>query len=478
MRFQGFVGPSYTLESVNYDCQRCINLYPQINEVGRGKDAEVASLVTTPGLLLRLEVGIGPIRGMHKASDGTVYVVSFNTIFKVDSNLETTEIGTLTTSEGFVSFADNGQAMMFVDGTNGYFTVLGSSEITTITDEDFYPADKVVYVDGYFIFNRSGTQQFFWSSLLGTDFDSLDFASAEGNPDNLVSIIVDHRDIWFLGTLSTEVWNTTGDVDLPFQRMQGAFIEHGCAAAFSVAKMNNSVFWLGQDDQGSGIVYMARGYQPQRISTHAVEYAIRGYENIDQANAYTYQDNGHFFYVLNFPTANTTWVYDMSTNMWHERCYTRNGSLDRHLAGYHVFAFGKHLVGDYRNGKIYELSNTHYYDDEQEITRQRVSPHISSGDTRIFYKSFKLDMETGVGLDGASSIQGHDPKVMLQYSDDGGHTFSNELWIAFGKIGKRKLRAIWRRLGQSRDRVFKITITEPVKVSITGAELDVETGAA
>lgn len=474
MRFQGFVGPSYTLQTVNADCQRCVNLYPETNEVGFGKEREVASLVATPGLELKKRLGSGGIRALHFSSDNVLYAVSRDKAFKLDSSFTETELCTLTTESGPVSFADNGTTLVFVDGVKGYASTLGSNVAVEITDPDFKAADKVVYQDGYFIFNESGTGKFFISDLNSILFDSLDFASAEGNPDKIVSIISDHRDLWLFGTQTTEVFFNSGNADFPFERINGAFIEHGCAAAFSVAKMNNSVFWLSRDDKGDGVVYMAKGYQPQRISTHAVEFAIRNYTNIENAIAFTYQQNGHYFYVLNFEEAFTTWVYDTTTGLWHERVYTNDGNFERHRANCHAFAYNKHIVGDYESNKIYEMTPNVFTDDGQEITRQRVSPHVSSGLKRVFYNSFQLDMEVGVGLDGIA--QGEDPQAMLQFSDDGGHTWSNEKWVSFGRIGKRLQRAIWRRLGYSRDRVFKITITDPVKVAIIGAELEVGNG--
>jgi Phage stabilisation protein len=476
MRFQGFVGPSYTLQSVNVDCQRCINLYPEMNEVGRGKDGEVASLVSTPGLESVAEIGTGGIRALYYASNRVLYAVSREKVYVLDELFNETQIGTLTTVMGPVSFADNGITVVFVDGVKGYGSTLGSTTSTEITDPDFKPADKVVYQDGYFIFNEKGTGQFFISELNSTDFDALDFATAEGNPDNIISIISDHRDLWLFGTQTTEVFYNSGNVDFPFERINGAFVEHGCAAAFSVAKMNNSVFWLSRDDKGDGGVYMAKGYQPQRISTHAVEFAIRQYSAIERAEAYTYQQNGHYFYVLNFPEASTTWVFDTTTNMWHERAYTSNGSFQRHRSNCHAFAYNKHIVGDYENNKIYELTPNSYTDDGDLITRQRVAPHVSSGMKEVFYNSFQLDMETGVGLDGVT--QGEDPQVMLDFSDDGGLSWSNENWASFGRLGNRKQRALWRRLGRSRDRVFRITITDPVKVAIIGAELDFAVGVS
>ena len=167
-----------------------------------------------------------------------------------------------------------------------------------ITDPDFAGAVTVGYIDGYFVFNQPDSQIIWVTSLLdGTSIDPLEFASAEGSPDGLVSLIVDHREVWLFGTNSVEVWYDAGLTDFPLTRIQGAYNEIGCAAAYSVAKLDNGLFWLGSDARGRGIVYRANGYTGQRISTHAVEFAIQSYNDISDAIAYTYQQEGHAFAV-------------------------------------------------------------------------------------------------------------------------------------------------------------------------------------
>lgn len=470
MRFVGFIGPSYTLSSVNVDCQRCINLYPELNETGSGKEREVAALVGTPGLRTLVTLGAGPIRGTYTASNGRVFAVSNNKLYELDSDWNSTELGTLNSTSGQVSMADNGIHLVAVDGADGYVVTFATSAFAEISDPDFPGADQVTFQDGYFIFNWPDTGKFFISALNDVTFDALDFATSEGSPDNVIGTLSDHRDLWVFNSQSIEIFFNSGNADFPFERIQGAYIEHGLAAAFSIAKMNNTVFWLGRDDKGSGMVFMARGYQPQRISTHAVEQAIQGYGDISDAVAYSYQENGHHFYVLNFTEANTTWVFDTTTNLWHERAYTSLGQFQRHRANCHAYAFSTHIVGDYETGKIYEFSSAIYSDDGNEIVRRRVAPHITDGLKRISYHCFQLDVEGGVGLDGLG--QGTDPQVMIQFSDDGGHSWSNEKWASLGKIGQTKRRALWRRLGMSRDRVFRVTISDPVKTTLIGAEID------
>ncbi len=477
MRLTGFIGPSYTLRSVNFDCQRSVNLYPEFDETGTGKEREIAMLVGTPGLRQLLTVGEGPIRGVFTASNGIIYVVSKDKLYSVDASWSPSYIGQLNTVGGQVSMADNGQQLCLVDGPCGYIYTFATAAFARITSGNFLGADKVAFQDGYFIFNKPNTGQFYITGLYdGFTIDALDFATAEGAPDNIVSLLSDHRELWLFGDRSVEVFFNSGNPDFPFERVQGAFIEHGCAAAHSVAKLDNTVFWLGQDDKGAGVVYAAQGYAPNRISTHAVEYAIQSYGDPSDAVAYTYQQDGHSFYALNFTSANTTWVFDTKTNLWHERTYTNSGQQERHRANCHAFAYNTHVVGDYQTNQLYALDMGYYSDNMQPITRLRVAPHLTQGLKRLFFNSFQLDMETGVGLDGIQ--QGTDPQVMLQFSDDGGHSWSNEKWVSAGKLGKTKHRALWRRLGQSRDRVFRVKVTDPVKVILMGVEVDAVGGGS
>jgi hypothetical protein len=478
VRFPGFIGPSYVSQSINVDCQRCVNLFPEKNPLGTGKEQEVACLVPTPGLQLLLTLSSGPVRGLWKASNGTLFAVGGEKFYSISSSWVATELGTLSTSSGYVSMADNGSHVMIVDGTYGYVWTIGTSSFAQITDPDFPGADQVTFQDGYFIFNKIDSQQFMITGLNDVAVDALDIASAEGSPDRLVGLISLNQQLLLFGTQSIEAFYNSGDADFPFSRIQGAVSDVGCSAAFSIAKLANSVYWLGGDETGSGIVYGMQGLQPKRISTPAIEGVIRELtaDQIALARAYTYQQGGHLFYCLNIPGLESTWVYDASTDLWHERAYLGTFSLERHRADAHVVAYGENVVGDYESGKIYALDQDTYTDNGTSIARVRRAPHLTHSLNRVKHTSFQLDMETGVGTSGAG--QGVDPQVMLSWSDDGGHTWSAELWSAAGKIGQRKTRVIWRRLRSARDRVYEVRITDPVKVVLIGAEIGAEEGVA
>lgn len=491
MRFRGFVGPAYTLKSVNIEAQRCVNLYPEMNEVGTGKDGEVVHLLPTPGLVNVLEVGNGPIRLIYEDPQDRIFVASGNQMFEITftgSIWSSTLLGNLNTSQGTIEAASNllanGDSItVFVDGTDSYaFRNIASVETfgtyASFGYQQVDDATHVVFIDGYFVFNKAGTSQFYSSEWGSFNVDPLDFASAEGDPDNIVAIIANHRDLWLINERTSEVFVNAGNPDFPFERVQGGFIQTGCIAPYSVAEVNGVIFWLGRDKSGQGIVYATEGLRPQRISTHAIENAIQGYDidSVTTADAYTYHDGGHSFYVLNFPE--TTWVFDLTTKMWHERNYNNAGVLERHRAQHHSFIsqYGFHLVGDYADNRVYRVDDSVSNDDGEEIIRLRASPHVSADNNRLFCKSLQLDMETGIGLDGTT--QGEDPQVMLDWSDDGGHTWSNEHWLPAGRIGEFRKRVKWTRLGSFRDRVFRVKITDPVKTAIIGASIDLEQGAS
>ena len=499
------LGSSYVARSVNAANNRMVNLFPEVVPEG-GK--EPGFLNRAPGLKLVQSIGTGPIRALwaHQTNGADFYVVSGVQVFRVRGLTATPELIGTVAAGGPVSIADNGTQLFFACNGPSYIYNEQTRVFAPILDPDFPGAATVGYLDGYFVFNEPNSQRIWVTQLLdGTSVDPLDFASAEGSPDGLVAVNIDHREAWLFGTDSVEVWYDVGGVDFPLQRIQGAFNEIGCAAAFSVAKLDNSLFWLGQDARGQGIVYKANGYTGQRISTHAIEYAIAQYGNISDAIAYTYQQEGHGFYVLTFPSANATWVYDAATQAWHERAGLVNGVFTRHRSNCQCNFLGNILVGDFENGNVYQFDLEVYADNgapQKWLRSWRALPTGQNNLKRSTHHSLQLDAETGVGLNGLTIdtpfyltteagdkliteagefilsaleiIPIADPQVMLRWSDDGGHTWSNEHWTSMGRIGEYGHRTIWRRLGMTekiRDRVYEVSGTDPVKIDIMGAEL-------
>lgn len=464
------LGSAYVARSVNAADNRMVNLFPEVVPEG-GK--QPAFLQRAPGLTLLATLGTGPIRGMWQFGNYG-YAVSGNMLYQIDTSWAATAKGFVAGS-GPVSMADNGTQLFIAANPEGYIYNAGTGVFQQITDPDFPGAVTVGYIDGYFVFNEPNSQKIWVTAPLdGTSVDPLEFASAEGSPDGVVSVFVDHREVWVFGTNSTEVWYDAGLLDFPLTRIQGAFNELGCAAPYSVAKMDNQIYWLGKDARGQGMVYRAAGYIGQRISTHAIEWQLQEYADLSDAVGYTYQQDGHSFYVLNFPSANTTWVFDVATGAWHERASFANGQFNRHRGNSQMFFNATQVVGDYQNGKIYKFDLDVYADDGQPqkwLRSWRALPTGTNTLARTIQHAMQLDCETGVGLQNG---QGSDPQAMLRWSDDGGHTWSNEHWKSMGKIGRFGYRAIWRRLGATmkiRDRVYEVSGTDPVRIYIMGAEL-------
>jgi hypothetical protein len=467
------LGSSYVTRSVNAADARMVNLFPEIIPEG---GLEPAFLNRAPGLRRLATIGNGPIRGLWDfAPDSTTaFVVSGNQFFKIDTNYTATLLGTVA-GTGPVSIADNGNQVFIAANGPSYIYNNTTNVFQQITDPDFPGAVSVGYLDGYFVFNEPNSQRIWITSLLdGLSVDPLDFVSAEGAPDDVTGLIVDHREVWVLGTNSVEVWYNAGTSDFPLQRIQGAFNEIGCISPYSLAKLDNGVFWLGSDARGKGIVYRANGYTGTRISTHAVEWQIQQYDDITDAFGYTYQQDGHAFYVLIFPSANTTWVYDVATQAWHERAGFANGEFTRHRSNCQMAFNNEIVVGDFENGNIYAFDLEDYSDNGQIqkwLRTWRALPTGQNNFKRTAQHSLQLNCESGVGLNLG---QGSNPQVMLRWSDDGGHTWSNEHWAPIGPIGAYGRRTFWRRLGMTlklRDRVYELSGTDPVKIAIMGAEL-------
>lgn len=466
-----FVGPSYQARSLNADAQRAVNCYLEMDNTSQRVPM---ALYGTPGTVLKMTFPTSPVRACI-FQGGYSWWLAGSVVYRVDSSFTPVAIGSIGTFTGEVGLASNGTQILIVDGSAGYIITVSTSIIAPIADIDFPNGVKrCTYQDGYFIVSGKSGSPSFWinqTAYDGATWDALDFASAEGSPDNTIGVISDHRELWLFGENSAEVWVNTGSTDFPFQRSGNTFIEHGCAAAGTVAKADNTVFWLGADDRGAGIVWRADGYTPMRISTHALEVKLANY-TLSDAFAFTYQQEGHIFYVMTFPTSGATWVYDAATQQWHERVWRNpsTGALGRWRANCSVFAHGYHLVGDWQTGEVFALDFDAYTDNGAPILRLRASQTAEDKQQRLFFKSLQVDMETGVGT---NTGQGSAPVMMLRYSNDGGHTWSNEKTATVGRIGEYTARCRFNRLGQGRNRVWEISMTDPVKFAVFGAVAEV-----
>jgi len=374
----------------------------------------------------------------------------------------------MASSSGIVSMADNGFEMLIVDGTAaGYHVDLTTKAFTNVTDPNFYGATRVDVADTYFILNRPGTQNWYISLTNEAVFNALDIASKTSTPDPLKSVIVVSNYLLLPGELTTEVWYNSGAADFTYEKIAGAFIEHGLHATYSLAKYESSAFWLSQNEQGQRIILRYAGLQTERISTYAIEAEIGSYSAASDAVAFCYQKGGHVFYQISFPSANKTWVWDDAAKLWHERqSLDASGNWGRHLAHVGTFAFGRNLCGDYANGNLYEIDFDTYTDNGNPIQRIRGFPHLQDEGNIVAYRRFVADMDSGNSLSGS-------PMVSLRWSDDRGHSWGNPVELPLGGAGEYDTSIQFWGLGAARHRVFELSWAEDCKTALNGAWIDV-----
>lgn len=469
---------AYQARSIIADAQRCINLFIEKNP---DDSPFPMTHYPTPGLDLLTTCPVtGPVRGTYTASNGTFFVVVGPNVYTVSSGYGWTQIGTLATNTGFVSIKDNTLCCVIVDGSaNGYVIRLSDNAYGAISATNFFGADRVDYIDTYLIFNRPDTNQFYFTFsnatyemfIGGTAFDPEDIAAKTGGNDNIVGVAVMHREIWLIGVQTSEVWFDAGAADFAFQAMPGAFVEHGCAAVGSIAKYDLALYWLGQDAAGNSIVFQGAEYRIKRISTHAIEKDISGYADKSDALGFTYLQEGHVFYVLTFPSANVTWVYDISQSQWHRRCWSdADGNLNRWRANCFAPFNNRLVVGDFQNGNLYGLDLDTYLDAGAPIVRIRSFPHITNENDRLIHRNMIAAMEVGDEMDLST---GDEHFVSLRFSDNAGRSYGTAIQQSLGGTGEYLVSVQWNRLGLARDRVYELSWSAPMKTSLQGVYLDV-----
>ena len=464
---------AYQARSVIANAQRCVNLYGEANP----EDAPCPfTYYPTPGLVALATPTAGAGRGLYRASNGALYAVVGSTVYYVSPTWAMTSLGTIASAATTpVSMSDNQTTLVIVDGSAAGYTVdLTTQAFGTISSTSFYGANRVDFQDTFFVFNRPASGQYYSSLSNAVTFDPLYFATKIGASDKLVAVASVHRELWLLGERTSEIWINVGAAAFPFAIMDGAFIHHGCASVYSVCQMGDALFWLSQDKDGGAIVLQGEGYKAARISTHAIENALSGYSTITDAVGWTYQQEGHQFYVLTFPTADKTWCFDLTTGQWHERVWIdTQGTEHRHRGIASAYAYGVNVCQDWETGKLYQLDLNTYTDDGQPIVRRRGFPHMGADGKRVYYGQFLADMEVG----RAESTITQPPQLFLRYSDTRGVTWSNPIGSDLGYTGEFLQSIQYQRLGMARDRVFELFWSAPVRTALNGAFLEAKVGA-
>ena len=441
--------------------QRRVNLYYEIQQ-----DPDRTRMVAykTPGLEAPfVDFGDTAVRGViWPPTSDYVYFVHRGTFWEVNNAGVATSRGTVGTTSGKVSLAENGTQIMLVDGTAGWVYNMGTLAFTQIVDPSFpNGARSCAWSDGFFL-AELGNLWYVSDYNDATGWPG-DFAAAESNPDGIARIIVDHQNVHLFGAQSLEFWENTGSADFPFERIPGTTQEWGCAAPNSIAKFDDSLALLAQNRLGQVIAATVRGYRVERISNHDLEAKWAAYGSFADAVAYSYMLDGHPMYVVSFPIGGESWLYDGSTGAWSQ---LKSYGLTRHRSELHVNYLGRNYVTDYSTGRVYRLSPEAYTDNGDPIRWEIVGRHVFDGLRKMGIDAFQLDMETGMAL---STGQGSDPQVMLRISHDGGRTWGAERMRSSGKLGEYKKRLIWRKCGRARDFTFWAAGSDPVKTAIMGA---------
>ena len=534
----------YQARSVIASAQRCVNLYGE-KQIG---DAPMPVIwLPRAGLTPKVPMTV-PLTGRcgYTASNGFLFEVVGPNVYYTNAMWQRTLLGTIPNATTPVVMSDNGLAILMVDGTpgNGWCIDLtqppSPATFAPISGQAgaFYGGTSVGAMDTFFLLNRPGTNEWYLSlsevdfaNLTGTvspdmtaaAFDPLDIAAKTGNPDPISAAIVMHREPWLIGTETTEVWYDAGNADFAFGELPGVFIEHGCIAPYSLAKQDLSVYWLSQDRQGQTIVLTGNQYAARRISTHAIEQQIQSYATVSDAIGFTFQQLGHVFYVLTFPTADATWVYDVSQELWYEWVWTDpNGLEHRHRANNAAAAYGMNLCQDWQTGALYEFDLANFTDAGMPIVRRRGFPIIQNDGKRLAFSRLILDIDVGeiqtfanqtlgtssdweypgavspywldsagqeildssgnpifVGYSLGSGSPAYpkplEPTVSLHYSDNRGRApWSSPITKGIGATGQYDRSVLWTRLGMGRNRVFEVFWDIPALVAVGGGYIALE----
>lgn len=479
MRWPAFCGPTYLRsQSMLASPERCVNLYPQKVRTARGIEYV---LYPTPGLTTFATPGGSPGRGIHAQALGQTaqcWAVIGPTVYEVFEDGTTTSRGTVAVDGNpatLVTNGDGGDELFITSGDLGYILNLSTNVLTQVVSD----VTMGGFMNGYFIALDAATSTIKISDLLdGATWQASQILQRSTAADPWRAMLVKYPRIWVIGEHTGDVLYDAGTSPFPFAPVTGVQIPYGIVAPFSLEIVGPAVMWLTHTENGDGQVVEALGYNPIVVSTEAVEYQWSTYTRIDDAIAWTYQDQGHECYVLNFPSANRTWVYDRTEGLWHERGTwdATNGEFDVWGPQHHTHVFGRHLVLHAGNGSIYRMAHDLYTDsDGNGLRRLRIPPILSADQKRVFVDRLQLHVEPGLGL---VSGQGSDPSVLMRMSRNGGKTWGSQRSRSAGVLGDYDARAIWHNCGAGRNPVPEFVMSDPIPWRVLDLIADVRPGAA
>jgi hypothetical protein len=469
-----FAAQFYEDDSKQFSAQRCHNMF--INVADSEGTKNVLSLEGTPGregfILLSPDNGEG-IRGIYRAANNRFFAVCGDTLFEIEPDGTAVKLGVLNTVTGEVDIADNGIVLNIVDGTDGYFYNFNDNTFNVITDPDFPNVaynigtggvTKVLYIDSYFIWSSNGTQ-LFWVSANNAfdpnDCIGFDFGSVESNPDFVTTQIKSGENIYFFGENTIEPWYNSGSSIFPFTVRKGAEIEIGTIAPNSVAQILNSVYFLGSSKDGYGIIYQLSGFSIKPISTKAIS-TFLGKESND-ARAWTYSENGNYFYAITIVSLDVTFCYCITSGKWFELSRPNTtGTYKRMNISYQEFWNGQNYVADSATNQIWKWSKEFLDDDGERITRDIILPSVFQENRRFLVDSVEIFINNAPGTI-TGDIEETNPQLEMFYSKNGGRSFDGWESLSMGKIGEYNKRLKYRSKGSARDFTVRFRSNAKVK---------------
>jgi hypothetical protein len=484
--YPNFLGPSYTAQSPIADGERTMNWYPEPAEVA-GQSGPMA-LYPTPGVTSLATASDSPGRAMAAIKDRTFAVIG-RTLFEISSTY------VLTNRNASVPMVDDGKPatiswngdggneLFITSGNYGYLFNLGTNTFSEVRDPASDGGSSVgAHLNGYFIALDSETSTIYISDLLdGATWQATQKAQRSIESDPWVSMAVLNRQLWLLGSRTSEVWFDAGEVPFPFVPHPSGLVQYGCAAVFSPVVTGTTLLWLTTTSDGTGQVVETTDFDPQVVSSFPVAKSISGYGTISDAVGDSYMQLGHRFYVLTFPTEQSTWVYDATRDMqlttqqrWTERgtWISKDNQFQAWRPLFSTYQNNEILVLDRTNDKLYRLDHTVGTDVEDRVIRRlRRPPALFQDNAVLRVGTFELFLEPGLGTETGDGVN---PQVSMRISGDGGKTFGNEHLAGAGAIGKFGARTRWLRCGSGRRWMPEIVCTDPIPWRLLGASVSVQ----
>jgi len=474
----GFV--FYQSDSLAFSAQRCVNWIPIVAEAPALNDR---MLMQPRGLKAFVDTSLDANRGGLDMAE-KAYFINGNSLVEVTNSGAFINRGTIPGS-GRVSLATNGQFLVIViPGVSAFAYDNVALTLDQITDANFRISDSVVFKDGLFVFSASAGDVFFNSRINDPFTYDFEFGAANVNSDRIVALHVNHNELFVGGLETIELFQipVSPGAGFPFQRIPGANIQKGLHSKFGTVEFNNTFAFIGGGLNESTAIWQVSGSaSASKLSTDAIDNEIQKFTRDEIANSFsmTYSERGQFLALFTFESTripSRTFVYNATASgrigqaVWFE--FQSGVNDDRFRVQSIVSAYGKLLVGDDRSGLIGELDHDTltYYGDP--IFRSMATTPFSQDGLPIFAGLFEATFQAGVGLTG-----GNDPVVRLDFSDDGGRTFSSEISRGIGKIGKYGQRSVWERQGDFPvSRTIRLTITDPVRANLIRLAANPELG--